>query len=815
VRVVWITGPFPADAGVLREAAERVDRLCVFGAERPDVGDTYVPSRPSGIPHRVFEPWRWLRRGQLWWWYAGLSKALDEEQPDLIHIVSEPWGLNAIEAARWVRRNRGTRLVIHGCDRIWWHGSHLERLVRRAAVRFTLGVASGYVAETTAAIDRAKEAGLPPGAVTAVAHTNPRDEAVFVPPASPAERAVSRERLGLPTDGLGIGFLGRLVPEKGVLVLLDAIQSLRRNGAPVHAWFAVAGDGPLASELERRCAALDVPFLGPLSYPDDVTSWYRAIDVAAVPSYTTPSSDDQSPRVVIEAMLAGRFVVGTDCGAIPDMLGDHGLIVQEGDHAALAAGLVRAAALTGEFDPLGAREHAAARYSASGVAERLVAVWRRARDRSGTTVASGDDDGPSTYPSSLLMTAGAFTVDGRTNLGDAAQANEALRRLSERFPFHRVTVVANSVKDVQDENLKPDDTFARFITDRRGKGLVRYVPRHLSALVRAGRLIMRARRGDGRSGKRPDAVDDALTHLRGHQALYMSGAGAWNDHYMSGVTALWSSLILTMHALGKPIVLNGQQIGPLKKPWNRFVAGRALGCADVVGVRDIESAHCARRLGVPHERIILTGDEAWGLVPAPEAAAEAELLRRGLRGRFIAVQARLDETTGWTHSDLKLLGGALDEAASKLDLPVLLMSNMHSPDGSGDLVAGRFLSRQISATTRVIESRLSAAETKAILARAEIAVGVSNHFCVFAASSGTPVVAVYRSGYLGQKVRGLETLHPGRVHALDFRLSGAHHRLVETLVDLCGQGVTDSLAPAQLRPDASLDVLADLLPPFP
>ena len=68
---------------------------------------------------------------------------------------------------------------------------------------------------------------------------------------------------------------------------------------------------------------------------------YHQIDVLAVPSLTRPNWKEQFGRVLVEAMASGVPVIGSDSGAIPDIIGDAGLIVPEGDVSALADGLCR------------------------------------------------------------------------------------------------------------------------------------------------------------------------------------------------------------------------------------------------------------------------------------------------------------------------------------------------------------------------------------------------------------------------------------------------------------------------------------------
>ena len=73
----------------------------------------------------------------------------------------------------------------------------------------------------------------------------------------------------------------------------------------------------------------------------DLPARYRAFDVVAVPSLDTPSWVEQFGRVAVEAMASGAVVVASRSGALPDVVGDAGLLVPPGDVDALAEALAR------------------------------------------------------------------------------------------------------------------------------------------------------------------------------------------------------------------------------------------------------------------------------------------------------------------------------------------------------------------------------------------------------------------------------------------------------------------------------------------
>lgn len=137
-----------------------------------------------------------------------------------------------------------------------------------------------------------------------------------------------------------IGYIGRLMPPKGVLVLVDALAQIKAEN-----WrFLVVGDGTERPTMERKLAEhglLDrCDFVGAVQY-EETPKYFQKIDVLAMPTITTPKFREQFGRVLIEAMACNVPVVGSTCGAIPEVIGEAGIVVAENDAAALANGLRR------------------------------------------------------------------------------------------------------------------------------------------------------------------------------------------------------------------------------------------------------------------------------------------------------------------------------------------------------------------------------------------------------------------------------------------------------------------------------------------
>jgi glycosyltransferase involved in cell wall biosynthesis len=136
-----------------------------------------------------------------------------------------------------------------------------------------------------------------------------------------------------------VAFAGRICEEKGWKVLLEALRSL-----PETVRCMMAGDGPQAEEVKRRAAEPD--FRGRVSYVgllprDRLLAMLKCSDCLVLPSLTTPRWKEQFGGVLADGMAVGVPLVGSDSGSIPEVMGPAGLVVPEGDAAALAQAIDR------------------------------------------------------------------------------------------------------------------------------------------------------------------------------------------------------------------------------------------------------------------------------------------------------------------------------------------------------------------------------------------------------------------------------------------------------------------------------------------
>jgi glycosyltransferase involved in cell wall biosynthesis len=148
-----------------------------------------------------------------------------------------------------------------------------------------------------------------------------------------------RAELGIGRDDFVIGYLGRLVEEKGLANLLRACATLRGS------WRCVlVGSGAFEPELRRLAGELGIA--GRIVFPgfvphQEAPGWFSLFDVFALPSETRPNWKEQFGRVIVEANACGTPVVGTDSGEIAHVIHSTGggLVVPEADPGAFAAAL--------------------------------------------------------------------------------------------------------------------------------------------------------------------------------------------------------------------------------------------------------------------------------------------------------------------------------------------------------------------------------------------------------------------------------------------------------------------------------------------
>ncbi|HEV8310475.1 MAG TPA: glycosyltransferase [Methylomirabilota bacterium] len=193
----------------------------------------------------------------------------------------------------------------------------------------------------------------------------------------PLEVPELRSRLGL--KHFVIGFVGRLVPEKGLRTLVQAAGRLAGEYQ-----LLLVGRGSLRAEIERAAGALGLAdrlvLVDPVPH-DQVPGYLNCMDALVLPSLTTPAWKEQFGHVLIEAMACGVPVVGSSSAEIPRVIGDAGLIFREGEAGQLAAhlqGLMDEPTRRARLGQAG-RQRVLAHFSHRRIADETYEIYRRLR----------------------------------------------------------------------------------------------------------------------------------------------------------------------------------------------------------------------------------------------------------------------------------------------------------------------------------------------------------------------------------------------------------------------------------------------------
>ncbi|HZI89482.1 MAG TPA: glycosyltransferase family 4 protein, partial [Candidatus Polarisedimenticolia bacterium] len=295
---------------------------------------------------------------------AGLGPALREVRPDILHLWEEPFSVLALQALAlaqvWAPRARAIFFSsdnLSGSFRYSYRPSAFYAAVERYAHRRC--VAGTAVSEEVAGVLRQK--GFTKR-IDVIPHGI--DLADFTRKRADRERPV-------------VGFVGRLLRQKGVDLLLRAVAALR----DLDPTLTLIGDGPERENLQALATELGIAdrtrFLTARSH-GEVPELLDGIDVLVLPSRTTPKWKEQFGRVLIEGMAAGCVVIGSSSGAIPEVLGNGGLVFEENSVEGLTNAIRRVLedpALSDRLRQQG-RRRVEERFTWTKIAERIEALYR-------------------------------------------------------------------------------------------------------------------------------------------------------------------------------------------------------------------------------------------------------------------------------------------------------------------------------------------------------------------------------------------------------------------------------------------------------
>lgn len=282
--------------------------------------DGYVSDwcRENGVPCRLLG--RFLPTAA-----AILFRLMRKFKPGLVHV----YGFRASMAARFAARLAGVKVVVGivGAGHFGRWRSRLEK--------WTSFLVDLYTANSCSGRERLLELiGEQHGnRVVVVRNGVPLD---FLPVRMPVNAAPAEDRNVIARNFV-LGSLGSLRPEKGYETMLAALRKVVEDFKEPFVYL-IGGEGKLRPVLEERAALYrlegKVKFLGLI---EDTRAFLQGLDL-----FVMPSNSEGLPNALLEAMATGRCVVAARVGGIPEIVEDgvHGVLVEAGDAACLAAAII-------------------------------------------------------------------------------------------------------------------------------------------------------------------------------------------------------------------------------------------------------------------------------------------------------------------------------------------------------------------------------------------------------------------------------------------------------------------------------------------
>lgn len=253
-----------------------------------------------------------------------LKKVLVDEKPDIIMIHEEPWSLVTYQAILL------NKLL----------GINAKIVIDSAAITihkkpFPFNIVESYVYKNTHLFfARNKE-------VVSTLRERGAKVPLYLLPNGIDVGKFKREQVN-ENNKFVIGFIGRIVKEKGIYDLVDAIEIIV-NSKFENIELVMVGNGPekeaLQKYINQKMLAKYIHLKDKVD-PEKVPEVMNKINLLVLPSRTRPNWKEQFGRVLVEAMACEKVVIGSNSGGIPEVINDNRFIFEEGNFEQLAEKII-------------------------------------------------------------------------------------------------------------------------------------------------------------------------------------------------------------------------------------------------------------------------------------------------------------------------------------------------------------------------------------------------------------------------------------------------------------------------------------------
>lgn len=304
-----------------------------------------VPSRwrPGGVQNNIIEPVaktegtfrivpieNFSENNQgLLTFKPDIIKLLKQFQPDIIQVEQ---GAKSLAYAQLITLNKLQNLKAKNVFFTWWNIPYQNKFPISLLEKYNLSNTHGLISGNQDGVDILRKHGY-------------RNQATVLPQLGVDETLFTlrqqpelAQKLGIDNNKFTIGFVGRFVPEKGILTLMKSLANLKDLS-----WqLLLLGRGQLKDKIEETATETGIKERLTIveSVPHDkVPHYINLMDTLVLPSETTykfktltaAGWKEQFGHVLIEAMASRVTVIGSDSGEIPNVINDAGLIFPEGD----------------------------------------------------------------------------------------------------------------------------------------------------------------------------------------------------------------------------------------------------------------------------------------------------------------------------------------------------------------------------------------------------------------------------------------------------------------------------------------------------